>query len=291
MSSPSLRWYVKKSARAVVTHGSAMTGTLALRRRVANGPAVRVLTYHRIGPAAYDPFCVSPDDFAAQMQLLAEQGRAVSLEQVRRFAAGEEPLPEDACLVTIDDGMLSTLTEALPILKRYGVPAVAYVSSSLVGRDFGDASQERYLTWEELRELAESGVVSIGSHSHTHRSLGLMPLGEARDEVRRSREVLQDNLGQEITSFAYPFGTHTDFNDATDRVLEQAGFSIAFNSVHGAIYQGMGRGMAPFSLPRVKVEGGESLRMFSLISRGGMDAWRAVDRSLWRLQRVRKEIS
>lgn len=287
MSGFNLRWYVKKSARMAVTLGTGMTGVLALRRRLSDGSALRVLTYHRIGSTLHDPFCVTPEDFAAQMGLLAREGRAVSLQQVQRFLAGEETLPQDACLVTIDDGMLSTLTEALPALQHAGVPAVVYVSASLIGREMTSTGPERYLSWDELRHLADSGLVAIGSHAHTHRSLGLMPLAEAREEIRLSRERLMHELGAEISSFAYPFGTHSDFNDATDQALADCGYSLAFNSVHGAIRQGM----PSFSLPRVKVEGGESLYMFSLISRGGMDAWRAVDRSLWRLQRVRNEIS
>ncbi len=287
MSGSNFRWYVKKTARMAVALGCGLTGVLAVRRATSNGPALRALTYHRIGHAKQDPFCVSLEDFAAQMQLLAREGRAVSLRQVQRFLAGQEALPQDACLVTIDDGMLSTLTEALPVLKDAGVPAVAYVSASLIGREATGAGPERYLTWEELRTVQKSGLVTIGSHAHTHRSLALMPLADAREEMRLSRERLILELDAEVSSFAYPFGTQSDFNAATDQALADCGYALAFNSIHGVIRQGM----SPFSLPRVKVEGGESLYMFSLISRGGMDAWQAVDRSLWRLQRVRSEIS
>ena len=286
MSGANLRWYVKKSARLGMTFGSGLSGSLLLKRRLATSARVRVLTYHRIGEAPYDPFCVTPENFEAQMRLLADQGRAVSLQQLVDFLAGSAELPEDACLVTIDDGLLSTLTQALPILARCGVPAVAFVSSSLVGREF-PALPERYLTWAELQELAASGVVTVGSHAHSHRSLRLMPLTEARKEAQTSKALLEEHLGTEVASFAYPFGTHTDFGADTDRVLAEAGYALAFNSVHGSIR----RGMSAFSLPRVKIEGGEPLAAFSLISRGGMDAWRAVDKTLWRLQRVRSEIA
>ena len=112
MSAASLRWYVKKTARLACTYA---TGARAVRRRFSAAPVVRVLTYHRFDDSRYDPFSVTPSVFAAQMKLLADEGRAVSLTQLRRFVAGEESLPQDACLVTIDDGMLSTLTEALPV--------------------------------------------------------------------------------------------------------------------------------------------------------------------------------
>ena len=287
MSAAGLRWYVKKSARFAVTYGTGMSPIRAIRRSLAAGPVVRVLTYHRFGELRHDPFCVSPRDFAAQMKLLSDEGRAVSLAQLQRFLIGQDSVPTDACLVTIDDGMLSTLTEALPILQRFNVPAVAYVSAALVGRSATAEDPERFLSWDELRELSASGLVAIGSHAHTHRSMALMPLAEASTEMEQSRQMLMKQLDTDVSSFAYPFGTQSDFNDATDKALVGAGYKVAFSSIHGATR----RGMAAISLPRVKVEGGESLQMFSRISRGGMDAWRAVDRSLWRLQRVRAEIS
>lgn len=282
---PGPRWYVKKAARQGVALGSWVTGSLVARRLLADGPVARVLTYHRIADVPHDPFSVSPADFEAQMRLLADEGRGISLQQLMDFVAGRGTIPQDACLVTIDDGMLSTLSEALPILKRTGVPAVAYVSAGLIAADF-QGMDERYLDWDELREVGDSGVIEIGSHAYNHKSLGAMPAGEAADEARRSRDLLREKLGRDIESFAYPFGTHGDFSAATDAALADAGYSIAFTSMHGPVRPGMN----PISLPRVKVEGGEPLFVFSLISRGALDPWRLVDENLWRLQRVRQEV-
>ena len=282
-----LRWLVKKAARGAVGVGSAASGSLALRSALSRGGCVRALTYHRVADdSPRDPFCVTRAAFDAQMRLLAEEGRAVSLAQVRAFLVGREALPRDACLVTIDDGCLSTLTEALPTLRRWGVPAVAFVSPALIGADHSSLP-ERYLTWDELGALAEDGLVTIGSHAMTHCSLGAMSIDDARHEARASRERLGEALGREVDAFAYPFGTRGDFDPHTERALADAGYRVAFNSMHGSIR----RGMDPISLPRVKVEGGEPLALFSLSTRGALDPWRVVDAHLWRLQRVRTEIS
>lgn len=268
-----------------VATASWASGSCLVRRWLSDHPAVRVLTYHRFGDAPRDPFCVSVADFDAQMRLLSEQGRAVSLEQIADMLAGRTSLPEGACLVSIDDGMVSTLEGALPVLQRWRVPAAVFVSSALIDRHV-DGAEERYLTWTELTEVADSGLVDVGSHAHTHRSLGSMPPAEASEEMVRSRAVLEDRLARPVTSFAYPFGTRHDYSPQTDAALERAGYEIAFNSMHGAIRPGM----SCFSLPRVKVEGGEPLFMFDLVTRGGMDAWRVIDSNLWRFQRVRTEL-
>ncbi len=281
-----LRWLVKKAARRSVAAGSFVTGSMRVRRALGGGPRLRALTYHRIGDEPRDAFCIHPDAFEAQMRHLSERRLAVDLDAALAFVAGRAELPDGACLVTIDDGCVSTLTEALPILRRWGVPAVAFVTSSLVGLDV-EPLPERYLGWAELREVADSGVIEIGSHAFTHRSLGEMDPAEARLEASRSKSALEEGIGREVRSFAYPFGTRGDFDAVTERALADAGYTIAFNSIHGPIRPGLD----PISLPRIKVEGGEGMAMFRLLSRGGMDAWRVVDQNLWRLQRVREEIT
>lgn len=278
------RWYVKKLSRRCI---SATSPILDQLRPPPVGKAVRVLTYHRFGKSEMDPFCVSSRDFEEHLEMLAGEGRAVSLEQVKNLAQGNsEDIPDDACLVTIDDGMISTLSIALPLLRKYRIPGVAFVSSKLIGLSTPEL-EERYLTWDELKELAACGTVTVGSHAHTHRSMASLPSAELRHEAITSRQLLSERLDKDVVSFAYPFGMSKDFNQDTDNRLRAAGYEIAFNSMHGPVQAGMD----PISLPRVKVEGGESIDMFSSISRGGLDHWRMIDDRLWRMQRVRREIS
>jgi len=204
---------------------------------------------------------------------------------VRDFVAGHTELPHNAVLVTIDDGCRSLLTEALPVLREFAVPAVAYVSAGLVGAAAVAADHaEPYASWDELAKLRDAGV-EVGSHAFDHRSLARMSDAEALEQASRSREEIGARLGVPARSFAYPFGTHADFDARTDRLLAQAGYEIAFHSVHGTLRPGM----APISLPRVKIEGGEGQRIFELSSRGAMDAWRIVDELVPRLSRTRTE--
>ncbi len=252
---------------------------------ISPGPRVRALTYHRFGDVPNDAFWVSARELDEQMRWLADEGRAVSLDDVEAFVAGRRALRDGSVLVTIDDGSVSTLDVALPILERHGIPSVAFITTGLVG--LGDLGHgERFVSWDELRALAAAGV-AIGSHAHNHFSLGKMSAADATTEARRSKELLERELGAPVRSFAYPFGTHGDFTDVTEDILREAGYTLAFNSQHGPIRPRMN----PISLPRVKIEGGESLRMFQLAASGAMDPWRIVDRNLWRFQRVRTEIA
>ena len=277
------RWIAKKATRRGVALLAWLSGSLALRAR-RGGPRVRVLTYHRFGHCARDPFCITPRSFERQMRWLAERGLAVSLERLERFLAGRDRLPGDAIVVTIDDGASSAYREALPILREFAIPAVAFVTAGVIGDPRAcETEPERFMTWDEIGALADAGI-TIGSHAWTHRSLARMSREEAREEGRRSRETLERRLGREVRAFAYPFGTRSDYSDATGRVLASVGYSTVFTSRHGSIASGA----APLRLPRIKVEGGEGMRMFEWSCRGAMDAWRAVDDALWRLQRPRR---
>ena len=282
MSAISLpRWLAKKSARRALALAMSASGTLALRRALERASRVRVLTYHRFGSIARDPFCISRRDFEAQVRFLAEQRRAIGLADLRRFLAGEVELAPGAALVTIDDGFVSTFSEALPVLRDHGVPAVAFVTPSLVENlDAARAEPERYMTWDELGRLAEARI-ETGAHGYSHDSLGAMPVDAAREQGARARERLEARLGRAVEAFAYPFGTLSDFNAATREALASVGYSLVFTAQHGSIRAGMD----PHELPRVKVENGDDLRQFARLCDGAMDPWRLVDAGLWRLQR------
>lgn len=280
--SAAVRWHVKKAARRGVALGAWLTGGGAARRM----PGIRVLTYHAFGGRPRDPFCLPVADFAAQMAYLAEHRLAVSLARFERFLDGSAAPPAGSVLVTIDDGLRSLHREALPVLREYRVPAVAFVSAGLIAFGAGDGTRglpapggEAYLSWDELGRLSEAGV-AIGSHSWSHRSLASLAAGVALEEAVSSRETLERRLGTEVRAFAYPFGTRADFNEQTARLLSAAGYRCAFTSQHGLVTRASPR----LSLPRIKVEGGDAPWLFPLLVRGGLDPWRWIDLTCARWQ-------
>jgi peptidoglycan/xylan/chitin deacetylase (PgdA/CDA1 family) len=270
-----LRWGLKKAARRSVAFASWASGCVVRGPGSAQAPKLRVLTYHGFGDAVRDPFVVAPRAFEAQMGHLARSGLAVSLDDVEAFVTGRGLLNPGSILVTMDDGLRSVRDVALPVLRDHRIPAVAFVTASLIGV----RGRSEYLDWDHLAELIDAGV-EIGSHAWTHRSLGRLPAEEARDEAERSRRVLQERLAHPITAFAYPFGTCADFSPRIAQTLATCGYRIAFTSQHGSIRQGMDS----LQLPRIKVEGGEGMEMFRLLVSGAMDGWQWIDRTLWRLQ-------
>ena len=269
------RWRIKKAARKAVVLGSLVSSSIAVRR-LAGKAKVRVITYHRFGQAERDPWCLDPRAFGEQMRWLAERRLAVSLHDVLRFVRGEVELPTGSVLVTMDDGYSSVLSVAAPILRQYGVPAVAYITTGAIGnREAGKGAGESFLTWKQVGAL-DAGGMAIGSHGHTHRSMTKLGQDELREEGQRSKTLIETQLGRKVTSFAYPFGMRGDESVSTAKTLAECGYTSIFISQHGTIRQGAN----PLRLPRIKVEAGEPLWMFKLLCEGGMDAWSLADRIL-----------
>jgi peptidoglycan/xylan/chitin deacetylase (PgdA/CDA1 family) len=67
------------------------------------------------------------------------------------------------------------------------------------------------LSRDQIIELAESGLVEVGSHSVTHPIFSKLSMSAQREEVQRSKSTLEEILGRPVTSFAYPFGSKSDY--------------------------------------------------------------------------------
>ncbi len=89
-----------------------------------------------------------------------------------------------------------------------------------------------YLTWDQAREMAQAGI-TFGAHTHTHPIMTRVPLRQARHEACLSRERIQAELGQAVTTFAYPNGQAADYNRALQQMLQQSGFQMAFTLLPG----------------------------------------------------------
>lgn len=137
---------------------------------------LRVLTYHRVDdPAArpdLDPHLISatPEDFARQMEHLAEHYQVVTIDHVLQALRGTSPLPPRSVLVTFDDAYCDFAEHAWPTLKRLGLPAVMFVPTAFPGqprRFWWDTVYEALHKCQTDGELSELG---IDVHAHETRT-------------------------------------------------------------------------------------------------------------------------
>ncbi len=155
-----------------------------------------VISYHEIADkknALIPQYAVSPTNFVRQMDWLKNNGyHFVSVDQVLAARAGKLPLPERAVLITFDDGYRSVYTSAFPMLKLFNAPAVIAVVGSwlepttgeVVNFDGRSVSRDEMLSWAQIKEMTDSGLVEVGSHTYgLHDGISANPQGNMEPAV------------------------------------------------------------------------------------------------------------
>jgi peptidoglycan/xylan/chitin deacetylase (PgdA/CDA1 family) len=189
---------------------------------------VPILCYHQFGAGSHsrNKMEVTESAFEQQMAWLKANNYAVvSLSALEDFLSGDRRLPEKTVVITIDDGYRSAYDVAFPILKKYGFPATIYVYSDFIGGGLA-------LTWAQMKEMQDSGLVDIESHSKTHTSMSLLPneSNGAAYRERVTREVtvpegiIASKLDKPVKHFAYPYG---DTSTTVLSILEDRGYRTA----------------------------------------------------------------
>lgn len=228
---------------------------------LASRLGLRILLYHAIGsPALGDGrglFSIRPDLFEQQMNHLSELyvGRVVGLDPDLRIES------ELQIAITFDDGYADNLDVAAPILAARGLPFTVFVTA-----DFIRNSRPGFLTPSGLRELAAVPRVRIGAHGATHVALSECDDAQLRDELHSSKRYLEDTIGREVCTMAFPYGAA---NHCVRDAVAAAGYRLAASSYAYVNDAKRDRLM----LGRTEVLGGDSLRVFRQKLHGDWD-WR-----------------
>lgn len=91
---------------------------------------------------------------------------------------------------------------------------------------------QELMDWEQIKEVSENGI-TIGSHTHDHVVLSRQTLGDLRSQVKKSKDILEENLGKVIHSIAYPVGGYDHFDLETKKISEDLGFKLGFSFLTG----------------------------------------------------------
>ena len=222
---------------------------------------IPILMYHSISNYAtskFKQFTLSPKLFAEHMAYL-HQHRYTPMTVTQFVTAQSQTgakLPERPVILTFDDGFADFYEEALPVLRRYGFAATLYVATGFVNgtsrwlQHEGEANRPM-LTWDQLREISANGI-ECGGHSHNHPQLDTLSPAEASREIVQSKRLLENHLGQQVLSFAYPFGYHLA---SIRRQVQEAGYTSAC----AVKYAMNSERTNPFALARVMIKSGTSL--------------------------------
>lgn len=200
---------------------------------------IPVLLYHRVGQTV-DPLTVTPERFERDLRLLKNAGYStISLQQLQNFLADRNTeLPANPLVITFDDGYRDNYENAFPLLSKYQMEAAFFIIAGMLG-------QHDRVSAADIREMMDAGM-TIGSHTVTHRPLGELQAREIREELYRSRRMLEDAVGVSISSIAYPRGSYSD--DILEMV-DDFGYASGFTTLNGRC----SKASHPFALQRIPV--------------------------------------
>lgn len=150
----------------------------------------------------------TPQSYEENIKVLLENGYTfISFQELNDANNGKISLPEKPILVTFDDGYASNYEYIFSILKKYNVKVSIFVVTDKIGKE---VDGKKYLSWEQCREMQDSGLVEIFSHSKRHIFYDKLPVRQIRDDVIESYKIIEEKLGSKnLKVFAYPYGAYT----------------------------------------------------------------------------------
>ncbi|MFA5144203.1 MAG: polysaccharide deacetylase family protein [Candidatus Omnitrophota bacterium] len=204
---------------AVMIAAAAVAAVIAVK----SAYVVPILMYHSIDSGNKDTkLSVSPESFARQMEFLYKNHyNVVSLEKAAAYIKRKDMPPRKTVAITFDDGFRNNYLYAYPVLKKYGLPATMFIVVDWVG------TSPNFMNWDEIREMADSGIIAIGSHSKEHHWLLNSSDDILKQELGWSRRILEERTGRRVSSFCYPMGA---FDGRAKAAAAAAGYVCAVST-------------------------------------------------------------
>jgi len=210
---------------------------VSLPRSAQAADSAVILMYHRFGESAYPATSIRLDQFDAHIEELRSGGYTVlPVPDIIAALRAGQPLPERTIGITVDDAYLSVYAEAWPRLHRAGFPFTLFVATDAIDRKFAN-----YMSWDQIRELRDNGV-TIGSQTASHLHMPANSEARNREDLRKSNERFQAELGARPPLFAYPFG---EASRRIQQIVSEAGFADSFGQHSGVLHPSSDRHYTP----------------------------------------------
>lgn len=204
-----------------------------------------VLMYHDIKLFAFNKFDVTIKDFVAQIKWLQKNNyQTLSMDEFIEILESDKRFPSRAVLITFDDGYQGAGLYAARELRDRGMKATFFVNPNLIGNT--ELKDYPYMTADEIKALAATGLFSIESHTMSHPHLDQLSPEELKLELEQSKAALESLTGQSVKAIAYPYG---DYNQSVIDAVKGADYSVAFAVQDRGLFDRAAR----WSIPRIYV--------------------------------------
>ena len=149
---------------------------------------IPIFVYHNIvkesSEIEYDYMQTTKETFENQIKGLQNFGyHFISYEDLKEYSEGKKELYKKSCIITFDDGYSGVYENAYPIAQKYNIPMTMFIITDNMGKD-------GIINWEEAREMQDSGLMTIASHSTNHLEFTSLDVSEAVENVNESYRVI-----------------------------------------------------------------------------------------------------
>jgi len=180
--------------------------------------------YHRFEENKYPSTNIKSEIFIEHLKEINNLGiEIISFSKFDKII--NTNIDKNYILLTIDDAFESFYLNAWPILKNKNIPFILFVSTREIGKN-------GYMTWDQIRELTKSGLVTVGNHSHSHEYLIDLNDEEIKSDLKTSIKIFKKKLGYGPTIFSYPFG---EYSTSFKKIIANLNFKYAFGQHSGVI--------------------------------------------------------
>lgn len=212
---------------------------------------VSILMYHMIGDIPGNAAVMTEANLRIQMNYLRDHGyHPITMQELYDYVTKGAPLPEKPVCITFDDGYADSYKVVYPMMKEYGFPWTLFLITDDVGKPYNR------MTWEQLKEMADSHTVTISNHTLSHPKLHNLATAEEKEkEIAGANQALKYHLGIDNQWLAYPYG---DYDDQVVEICKKIGIKMAVTTDAGRAHVGS----YPYELKRVYIGNDISLARF-----------------------------
>lgn len=194
-------------------------------------PHAVLFIYHRFGESQIPSTNIRLDQFEGHLRELQDGGyNVLPLADIVAALQGGETLADRTVGISIDDAYASVYTNAWPRLRAANFPFTIFIATDSI-----DRKAPGFMSWDQLRELSQSGLVTIGSQTASHPHMPLMDEAHNAEELAKSAARIEAEIGKPPVLFAYPYG---EMSLTVKAQVRKAGYAAAFGQHSGVVHAG-----------------------------------------------------
>jgi peptidoglycan/xylan/chitin deacetylase (PgdA/CDA1 family) len=235
-----------------------------IKKQTSSGDKrIPILMYHSLSDEKekshpYYHVNTSPAVFDAHMHYLHENNYSViNLQDLEKSFETRDS--SKYVVITFDDGFCDFFTNAFPILKKYNFRATVFLPTGFIHNERLSFKGKECMTWDEVRHLQSKGI-NFGSHTVTHLQLNNLNTKEIENEIKLSKNKIEDETGITVKSFSYPYAFPEDkeFGITLRTLLKKCGYTNGVTTKIGTA----NKGSDTFFQPRLPANSDDDILFF-----------------------------